>query len=44
MGLGQIIDSQITDSQTIDRVPEYKYFLYSESHLRKCQSVQQNFA
>jgi hypothetical protein len=25
------------------RAPEYKHFLYSEPHLKKCQNVQQNF-
>jgi hypothetical protein len=33
----------ISDSSS-NRAPEYKHFLYSEPRLRKCQSVQQNFA
>jgi hypothetical protein len=34
----------LTDFLDFNRAPEYKHFLYSKPHLRKCQSIQQNFA
>ena len=44
IGFSYICKFTVNIRISLDRVPEYEHFLYSELCLRKCQSVQQNFA